>query len=76
MAVPALGALRSHFDAVREQVLAEAGDDAEKATRLLVNRLLHKPSEAMRGEAASGGGWAQAEDMIRRLFGLSDKDKE
>ena len=76
VAVPVLGDLRSHFGAVREQVLAEAGDDAEKATRLLVNRLLHKPSEAMRGEAASGGGWAQAEDMIRRLFGLSDKDKE
>ena len=28
------------------------------------------------GEGGSGGGWAAAEDMIRRLFGLSDKDKE
>ena len=71
VAVPALGDLRGHFEEVREKVLAEAGDDAEKATRLLINRLLHKPSEAMRGEAASGGGWAAAEDLIRRLFGLS-----
>ena len=75
-AVPALGDLRRHFEDVRQQVLLEAGDDAEKATRLLVNRLLHKPSEAMRGEAASGGGWAAAEDIIRRLFGLGGKDGE
>jgi hypothetical protein len=25
----------------------------------------------MRDEAADGGGWAAAEDIIRRLFGLS-----
>ena len=53
------------------------GDDAEKATRLLVNRLLHTPSEAMRDEAArgsaGGGGWQAAEDVIRRLFGLSSR---
>lgn len=69
-AVPALNELRGHFEDVREQVLAEAGGDADKATRLLINRLLHEPSEAMRGEAAEGGGWQVAEDVIRRLFGL------
>jgi glutamyl-tRNA reductase len=69
-AVPALNELRGHFEDVREQVLTEAGGDADKATRLLVNRLLHEPSEAMRGEAAEGGGWQAAEDVIRRLFGL------
>jgi len=74
-AVPALGDLRGHFEDVRQQVLSEAGDDAEKATRLLVNRLLHNPSEAMRADAASGGGWAAAETMIRRLFGLGGKDE-
>lgn len=77
-AVPALGDLRGHFEDVRQQVLDEAGNDAEKATRLLVNRLLHNPSEAMRGEAArgddEGGGWAAAEDTIRRLFGLGTKE--
>ncbi len=71
VAVPALSELRGHFEDVREQVLAEAGDDADKATRLLVNRLLHDPSEAMRGEAADGGAWASVEGVIRRLFGLN-----
>ncbi|MBC8339043.1 MAG: glutamyl-tRNA reductase [Rhodospirillales bacterium] len=77
VAVPALGDLRGHFEGVRQQVMKEAGDDAEKATRLLVNRLLHTPSEAMRDEAArgsaGGGGWQAAEDVIRRLFGLSSR---
>ncbi len=69
-AVPALNELRGHFESVRREVLEEAGDDADKATRLLVNRLLHDPSEAMRGEAADGGAWASVEGVIRRLFGL------
>ena len=37
-AVPALNELRGHFEDVREQVLAEAGGDADKATRLLIDR--------------------------------------
>jgi glutamyl-tRNA reductase len=70
-AMPTLGDLRSHFESIRQGVLKEAGDDADKATRLLVNRLLHNPSEAIRGEAADGGGWAAAEDVIRKIFGLA-----
>jgi len=76
VAVPALGDLRGHFESVRDQVLKETGDDAEKATRLLINRLLHKPSETMRGEAAKGGGWPAAENVIRRLFGLSGRKSD
>ena len=71
VAVPVLGDLRGHFESVREGALKDAGGDADKATRILINRLLHAPSEAMRDEAADGGGWAAAEDIIRRLFGLS-----
>ncbi|HIJ38236.1 MAG TPA: glutamyl-tRNA reductase [Rhodospirillaceae bacterium] len=73
VAVPAIVALRGHFDAVREQVLAESGLDAERATRLLVNRLLHDPSEEMKDMAAGGGdaGWEGAEALLRRLFRLS-----
>ena len=52
---------------------AHAQRDAEKATRLLINRLLHAPSEAMRGEAASSTGWPAAENVIRRLFGLGGR---
>ncbi|MDA0306181.1 MAG: glutamyl-tRNA reductase [Proteobacteria bacterium] len=73
VAVPALNDLRGHFEEVREQVLAESGNDADKATRLLVNRLLHDPSQVMRADAADNndaGGWSAVEDVIRRLFGL------
>jgi len=77
VAVPALNDLRGHFEEVREQVLAESGNDADKATRLLVNRLLHDPSQVMRADAAGTDegndavGWSAVEDVIRRLFGLN-----
>ena len=70
-AVPAVTALRSHFEAVRAALLREEpGLDAEAATRLLVNRLLHAPSEVLRGLAASAGDAAEAEALARRLFRL------
>jgi glutamyl-tRNA reductase len=70
-AMPTIVDLRSHFENIRYEVLKEASDNADKATRLLVNRLLHNPSEAIRSEAADGGGWTAAEDIIRRIFGLA-----
>jgi len=74
-AVPAVTALRSHFEAVRAALLREApGLDAEAATRLLVNRLLHAPSEVLRGLVASAGDVAEAEALARRLFRL-DRDE-
>ena len=54
-AVPAIVALRRHFEAVRAQVLRQANGDAVRATELLVNRLLHDPSEALRRIAAGEG---------------------
>ena len=72
VAVPTLSDLHSHFEVIRQGVLKEAGNDANKATRLLINRLLHNPSEAIRSEAADGGGWASVEDVIRRIFGLAN----
>ena len=72
-ATPAVVALRRHFDAVRREVLAAGPDDAEAATRLLVNKLLHDPSEALRRSVAEDPEQAAAlEDMLRRLFGLSE----
>ena len=73
-AVPALTGLRRHFEAVREGVLAEVGDDADKATRLLVNRLLHGPSEVMRADAARQEDWNTVERILRRLFDLGGED--
>ena len=75
-AVPAVAALRTHFEAERRRLLAGHGDlDAASATRLLVNRLLHAPSEALRALAADGSGEglaerAAAERLMFRLFGL------
>ena len=73
-AVPTLVALRRHFETVRERVLGEAGAaDAAEATRLLINRLLHDPSEVLRALAADegeGNERALAERLLRRLFRL------
>lgn len=71
-AVPALLQLRSIFEAERRQALEAAGGNAEEATRLLVNRLLHRPSAALRALAAARGREAaQAEllALVERLFG-------
>jgi glutamyl-tRNA reductase len=74
-AVPAVTALRAHFEAMRQAVLRETpGLDAEAATRLLVNRLLHAPSEALRAAAASVGNAADADALVRRLFRLESDE--
>lgn len=77
-AVPFVTALRAHFEAMRAAVLRDSpGLDAEAATRLLINRLLHPPSEALRGLAArSDPDRAAAEALIRRLFRLDEEEGE
>lgn len=74
-AVPAIVALRAAFDEARDQVLAEAGNDAAEATRLLVNRLLHAPTEAMKGVAAHGPDWRDMEKTLKALFRLEDEGR-
>lgn len=72
-ATPAVGALRAGFEAARAEVLAGAdGADAAEATRLLVNRLLHEPSEALRALAAEAGADERKilEQALTRLFRL------
>ena len=76
-AVPAVVALRRHVEALRRQALDEAGGDAEAATRLLANRLLHDPSEVLRELAGTApGDVAAIEDLLRRLFRLSGEGEE
>jgi glutamyl-tRNA reductase len=82
-AVPAIVALRRHFEAVRAQVLRQANGDAARATELLINRLLHDPSEALRRIAGGEGGdltdAAVAERVVAALFRLDEDamhDKE
>ena len=71
-AVPAVVALRGHFEAARREVLAEGALGAEEATRRLVNRLLHHPSEALRRLAAVNRR-GEGERLLLRLFGLEDE---
>jgi glutamyl-tRNA reductase len=70
-AVPAIVALRQRFEDTREAVLAEVGlADGATATRLLIHRLLHAPSEAMKDVAAEGEEWREMERTLRHLFRL------
>jgi glutamyl-tRNA reductase len=69
--LPALAQLRTIFEAERDRALAAADGDAETATRLLVERLLERPSARLRALAATRGREAaQAEllALVRRLF--------
>ncbi|MCC9620108.1 glutamyl-tRNA reductase [Thalassospira sp. MA62] len=77
-AVPAIADLRKRFEAVRADVLAESHGDAEKATRLLVSRLLHGPTQALKDLATTTEGagtveWVKAQKLLARLFELDDK---
>jgi glutamyl-tRNA reductase len=74
-AVPAVVALRRHFEKVRDEVMRDRSLDAETATRLLVARLLHAPSQALRALAGEGGDAARAEELLRRLFRLGAEDE-
>lgn len=74
-AVPTLNNLRSHFDSTRKQALIDGGSDPEKVTRLLINRLLHAPTEALRKLAADTDDWRNMEKNINFLFGLDDDKK-
>ena len=75
--VPALIALRAHFDQIRINLLTDHPNlDAKEATRLLINRLLHQPSSAIRISAADGD-MADFKDIItinrilEQLFDIS-----
>lgn len=71
---PAVAELRRHFEVVRDQVLSGGKLDAEAATRLLINRLLHEPSKVLRENAATeaptGSDHAALAKAVSHLFGL------
>ena len=70
-ATPAVVRLRDHFDAVRAEILRDNNLDAEAATRLLIKRLLHEPTEALRGAAAADSKLSQdLERSLDQLFPL------
>jgi glutamyl-tRNA reductase len=80
-ATPAIVALRSQFEATRQAVLADNPNaGAEEATRLLINRLLHAPSRAMRDAVEEAPVDEQDSktmmDWVRRVFGGNAPDRE
>ncbi|HEV2550289.1 MAG TPA: glutamyl-tRNA reductase [Stellaceae bacterium] len=76
-AVPAVVALRQYVERLRRQALDEAGGDAEAATRLLANRLLHDPSERLRAlMSAAPDDAAAVEALLRRLFPLEGGEED
>jgi glutamyl-tRNA reductase len=75
-AVPAVVALRRHVEALRQDALTASGGDAETATRLLANRLLHDPSEVLRELTSASPDESDAiEGLLRRLFRLGDDEE-
>jgi len=64
--------LRRRFESARDRALAETGD-AARATELVVNRLLHAPSERLRRIAAEEGEDG-AEAALERLFGKEEEE--
>lgn len=68
-AVPALVTLRSWFENQRQAVLAEPVS-AEEATRLLINRLLHDPTEVLKQAAITGEDWDEMERLLKKLYRL------
>ncbi len=77
-AVPTLAKFRKHVEGLREQSLIDAGGDAEKATNLLANRLLHDPSVVLRDIAASNNAYEldAIEGLLEKLFKLDDDNGE
>lgn len=68
-----IAVLRRHFETARQDVLAQAGGDAARATELLMNRLLHAPSLALRERAGAGASDEELLRLLRELFGINDR---
>ena len=76
-AVAAVSALRQHFEGIRDAVVADNPDDVDAVTRLLVNRLLHTPSEILREVAERNSAeLPNFEAAIIRLFGLEEDSED
>ena len=76
-AIPALSQLRSHFEAMRKDVIDENPNDAVRATELLISKLLHHPSQVLRKLATQGKTEIMdAEHLLRVLFDLKINNKE
>jgi len=73
---PSVTALRRRFEAMRAEVLADSRLSPDEATRLLLNRLLHDPSEILRQAAADANTDTDLDAALRRLFKLDKSGEE
>ncbi len=73
---PSVTALRRRFEAMRAEVLADSRLSPDEATRLLLNRLLHDPSEILRKAAADANTDTDLDAALRRLFKLDQSGEE
>lgn len=74
-AVPMLVEYRDWGEKLRDQVLKVSGGDAEKATHLLLRRLMHYPTEALKAAAKENvTELAALESALRQLFPTKNED--
>lgn len=74
---PVITALREHFETIRQDVLADEPGDATAATRLLIRRLLHGPSDVLRQLSKdSGDALRDTEVLLHKLFGMTPDNKQ
>ena len=74
---PVISALREHFETVRQDVLEDEPGDASAATRLLINRLLHGPSDVLRHLSQDRSeGLRDIEGLLQTLFSMTRDDKQ
>ena len=64
----AIRLLHDQIEVMRQEVLAQSGGDADKATRLLAGRFLSLPTQTLRQAARDGQDSAELETFIAALF--------
>ncbi len=77
-AVPAITRLQRYFETARAEILAgKPGLNADEATRLLVNKLLHGPYRVLRdATGVNEGADGEMDDLIAKLFILDPREQE
>ncbi|MGD8396058.1 MAG: hypothetical protein PVF43_11340, partial [Candidatus Eiseniibacteriota bacterium] len=79
---PTIRDLREHFDRVRRSELTDLARQldeetmkrVDRATRAMVNRLLHEPQVTIRRPRPGAGSTQRLAAIVRELFGLDDDD--
>ena len=68
--------MRDQFEKERQRALIEGKGDADKATRLLLNRLLHGPTVTLKRAASQDSAWVEKFRWTEQLFRLPPEDDD